>query len=80
MWLSRKYTSAGLAEIGTYYGGRSHSTVVAAQKKINGLLESDATVQLRSRTTTDCHSTRKFRAASPECLSQHHDGISPQVR
>jgi chromosomal replication initiator protein len=52
MWLSRKYTSAGLAEIGKYYGGRSHSTVVAAQKKINGLLESDAAIDLRTRTTS----------------------------
>ena len=52
MWLSRKYTSAGLAEIGDYYGGRSHSTVIAAQKKINGLLQDDATIDLRSRQTT----------------------------
>ena len=52
MWLSRKHTSAGLAEIGDFYGGRSHSTVIAAQKKINGLLESDATIDLRTRRTT----------------------------
>ena len=49
MWLSRKYTSAGLAEIGSYYGGRSHSTVVAAEKKINGMLKVDEAVELRMR-------------------------------
>ena len=49
MWLSRKYTSAGLAEIGKHYGGRSHSTVVAAQKKIDKLLANDAIVDLRAR-------------------------------
>lgn len=52
MWLSRRYTSAGLAEIGNHYGGRSHSTVVAAEKKINGLLESDAAIDLHSRQTS----------------------------
>ena len=52
MWLSRKYTSAGLAEIGKFYGGRSHSTVVAAEKKINGLLKSDEAIQLRTRQTS----------------------------
>ena len=49
MWLSREYTSAGLSEIGKYYGGRSHSTVVAAQKKIKGLLQTDAAIALQTR-------------------------------
>lgn len=35
MWLARKYTRAALSEIGDYFGGRSHSTVVAAQKRID---------------------------------------------
>ncbi|MCP4082777.1 MAG: DnaA/Hda family protein [Pirellulaceae bacterium] len=52
MWLSRKYTSAGLAEIGKFYGGRSHSTVVAAEKKINGLLQADEAIQLRTHQTS----------------------------
>ena len=47
MWLSRKHTSAGLAEIGQYYGGRSHSTVVAAEKKINALLESQSQIEFK---------------------------------
>jgi len=33
MWLARKYTRAALGEIGEYFGRRSHSTVVSAQKK-----------------------------------------------
>lgn len=52
MWLSRKYTSAGLAEIGKFYGGRSHSTVVAANKKVAGLLESNAPIDLQTRRTS----------------------------
>lgn len=35
MWLARKYTRSALSEIGRYFGGRSHSTVAAAQKKID---------------------------------------------
>ncbi len=35
MWLARKYTRAGLAEIGEFFGRRSHSTVVSAEKKVN---------------------------------------------
>ncbi len=34
MYLARKYTRAPLAEIGSYFGRRSHSTVISAQKKI----------------------------------------------
>ena len=36
MWLARKHTRAALSEIGYYFGRRSHSTVVAAQKRVEG--------------------------------------------
>ena len=36
MWLARKHTRAALSEIGYYFGRRSHSTVISAQKKVNG--------------------------------------------
>ncbi len=39
MWLARKYTRAGLSEISNHFGLRSHSTVVAAQKKVVTWLE-----------------------------------------
>jgi len=35
MWLARKHTRAALAEIGHYFGRRSHSTVISAHKKID---------------------------------------------
>lgn len=38
MYLARKYTRAPLSEIGTFFGKRSHSTVISAQKKIEGLM------------------------------------------
>ncbi len=39
MWLARKYTRSALSEIGRHFGGRSHSTVAAAQKKVDLWLE-----------------------------------------
>lgn len=44
MWLSRRYTRAALSEIGEYFGRRSHSTVVAAQKKCDRLVSEKATL------------------------------------
>ncbi|MFT7640174.1 MAG: chromosomal replication initiator protein [Pirellulaceae bacterium] len=35
MWLARKYTRAAYSEIGNFFGQRSHSTVISAQKKVN---------------------------------------------
>ncbi|QDU56418.1 DnaA ATPase domain-containing protein [Aeoliella mucimassa] len=34
MWLARKYTRAGWREIGEYFGGRRHSTVISAHRRI----------------------------------------------
>lgn len=39
MYLARKYTRSALSEIGRFFGDRSHSTVISAQKKIDPLLE-----------------------------------------
>jgi chromosomal replication initiator protein len=36
MWLARKHTRAALSEIGHFFGRRSHSTVVSAQKRVDG--------------------------------------------
>ena len=44
MWLARKYTRAALAEIGLYFGNRSHSSVVSALKKIDRQICDDALV------------------------------------
>lgn len=46
MYLSRQYTSAAFSEIGDYFGGRSHSTVIAAQKKVNAWIEANEGVVL----------------------------------
>jgi chromosomal replication initiator protein len=46
IWLSRKHTGAALTEIGNYFGGRSHSTVVAAKKTVESWLKEDRTLPM----------------------------------
>lgn len=35
MWLARKYTRAAFSEISRYFGRRSHSTVISAERTVN---------------------------------------------
>lgn len=46
MFLSRKHTCSAYREIGLYFGGRDHSTVVAAEKRIAEALLADEPVNL----------------------------------
>ncbi len=39
MYLSRQYTGSAFSEIGDYFGGRSHSTVIAAERKVASWIE-----------------------------------------
>ena len=43
MWLARKNTRFSLEEIGGYFGGRDHTTVMHSIKTVDGRSESDAT-------------------------------------
>lgn len=49
MYLARKHTRAAYSEIGGYFGGRNHSTVISAEKKIDDLIKSSATLQIASQ-------------------------------
>ncbi len=46
MYLSRRHTSNACSEIGDYFGGRSHSTVIAAQQKVSAWIESNQPIDL----------------------------------
>ena len=46
MFLARKHTSSALTEIGSYFGRRSHSTVITAQKTVAAWLNGRESVQL----------------------------------
>src|SRR5262249_43043093 len=45
MWRARKHTRAGLNEIGSYFGRRSHSTVISAQKKVETWMAAGTTLR-----------------------------------
>ncbi|MFM7846528.1 MAG: DnaA ATPase domain-containing protein [Planctomycetota bacterium] len=38
MWLARKHTRSALSEIGSYFGLRSHTSVISAQRRVERLL------------------------------------------
>lgn len=50
MYLARKLTETPYSEIGEYFGGRNHSTVMSAEKKIAEQLESDGTIRVSAET------------------------------
>ena len=41
MFLARKHTGAAYSEIGRYFGGRNHSTVISAEKKVISWLKDE---------------------------------------
>ncbi len=49
MWLARKHTRAALSEIGSYFGRRSHSTVISAQKKIEAWMAEGSALRMADR-------------------------------
>ena len=52
MYLIRKHTSAAYSEIGQYFGGRNHSTVMSAEKKVRSWLKQGVAVSVASRSLT----------------------------
>ena len=49
MHLARKHTASSYSEIGGHFGGRNHSTAVAAEKKVRQWLADDAALALGER-------------------------------
>jgi len=41
MYLARKHTGVAYSEIGRHFGGRNHSTVIAAEKKVLAWLKAE---------------------------------------
>lgn len=50
MFLARKHTKAALAEIGRYFGGRTHTTVLSAQKTVERWLSRSEQLLLADQT------------------------------
>ncbi len=49
MFLARKHTRASYSEIGQHFGGRNHSTAVAAERKVRQWLKEDEEMTVGSR-------------------------------
>lgn len=52
MFLARKHTQSAYTEIGQHFGGRNHSTVMSAERKVQQWLEENSTIQVASQTWT----------------------------
>lgn len=50
MWMARKLTRAASTEIGDFFGHRSRSTVIKAEKEINNLISQDGPISLLGQT------------------------------
>lgn len=59
MWLARKHTRAALAEIGEFFGKRSHTTVISANKKVGQWMDNPQAVKLADHTLTLAEAVRK---------------------
>lgn len=60
MFLARKHTPAALSEIGDFFGGRKHSTVLAAEKRIKSWVASNETIETSMSTTNTREVIRKI--------------------
>ena len=49
VYLARKHTAASYGEIGQHFGGRNHSTAVAAEKRVRQWLAADDSLSLNER-------------------------------
>jgi chromosomal replication initiator protein len=59
MWLARKYTRAALAEIGEFFGNRTHTTVISANKKVGQWLNDPKSLRLADHTLSVADAVRK---------------------
>ena len=50
MYLARRHTRAAYSEIGEFFGGRNHATVISADRKVGTWLAQNAQVKIASQT------------------------------
>jgi chromosomal replication initiator protein len=50
MYLARRHTRAAYSEIGAFFGGRNHATVISADRKVGAWLAQNAQVKIASQT------------------------------
>ena len=52
MFLARKLTQAAYSEIGEFFGGRNHSTVISAERQVRTWMTDDTKITIASRQWT----------------------------
>jgi chromosomal replication initiator protein len=62
MWLARKHTRAALTEIGRYFGRRSHSTVISADKAVGKWMAERALLRMGNKTCNAEEAIRQVEA------------------
>ncbi len=60
MWLARKHTRAALTEISSFFGRRSHSTVISAQRRVDGWIAAETPLQVFEDTSTIDETIRRI--------------------
>ena len=60
MWLARKYTRSALTEIGKFFGNRTHSTVLTAQKKVDQWVDANHPIHTDSFETPISEAIQKI--------------------
>jgi chromosomal replication initiator protein len=63
MWLARRYTRAAWSEIAQYFGRRSHSTVIAAHRRVERLISAQAEIGLCNRSCGVDEAIRRLETA-----------------
>ncbi len=58
MWLARKHTRSALSEIGEFFGRKSHSTVLAAERKVADWVGTKQRIRVQDR---DCRADEAIR-------------------
>ena len=49
MYLARRHTQAAYAEIGRHFGNRNHSTVIAAERKVENWISDGREIRVASQ-------------------------------
>ncbi len=63
MWLARKYTRAAWSEIGQFFGRRSHSTVIAAHRRVERMISAQGEIGLGDQPCRVEEAIRKLETA-----------------
>lgn len=63
MWLACTLTQSALAEISEYFGRRSHSTVISAQRRIDKMVSQGTSISVADRSCKVEEAIRQVRAA-----------------